>query len=332
MSMTDCGVVMKRSLRSNRKLTLKAKDPGNGRGIRKPGEKQPKRKIGGAATKRSTTEADASMEDTSSGHPSKPASAILALDIGTATCTAQWFVQIEGFRSKPVQLSFEIAQSGQKDTTEIPTEIAVVCDGHNKQLRWSFVHETMSLKNRAIIGNLKRAFADLEQSSVGDDSAARDCDATAMNNGRTYIPRSNDCHEAHKYFTSIGVDENTLQKEITPANALAKFLTCLVQLFKDQILNPPLADDEYRQKMKGMTIDNFHLTLRLAVPSHYRGTTTSKFVELAQRAGVGDVEVDVEIAAVCTSLSKELDQSAELPATDAIDSYIVIDGGGGNIV
>jgi len=327
-SVTDYGVVMEQSRRSKRspKPTPKANDRSNSHGIRKSRKIKPKRKNEGAATKESRTEANASK--------SKPASAILALDIGTATCTAQWVVQIGEFHSKPVQLSFETAHGGQKDATEIPTEIAVYAD-QNKQLRWKLVHETVIFKHRAITGNLKRAFADREQSSIGerDDSAARDCDATAMNNGqRTYIPRSNDCHEACTYFTSIGVDENTLKKEITPQNALEKFLSCLVQLFKDQILNAPLADHEYRQKTTGLTIDKFDMTLRVAVPSHYQGTTTSRFVELAQSAGIGRVEVDLEIAAVCTSLSKELDQSTEFPATGAADSYIVIDGGGGNIV
>lgn len=109
-------------------------------------------------------------------------------------------------------------------------------------------------------------------------------------------------------------------------------LARLVQLFKDQILDAPLADEEYRQKTKNLTINDFNMTLRVAVPSHYEGTTSSRFVELAQSAGIERVEDDLEIAAVCTSLSKEMEKETEIPATDAIDSYIVIDGGGGNIV
>lgn len=339
--MTDYGVVMERSRRSKRKAksTLKVNDPDNNHGVQKSRKTQPKRKNGEAALKKSTTrkgktEAGASVEDTSSIQASKPASATLAVDLGTSTCTALYKVQIGDFESPPVQLSFETGQGAQKDLTEIPTEIAVY-EGKDKQLCWKFVHQTVGVRDKAILVNLKRAFADREQPSFGEahNPAARDGDATASSNEQgTHIPRPSDFRNALSLFTGIGIDENLLQIEITESNALAKFLSCLVQLFKDQLLNSSLADEEYRQKTSGLTLDDFNMTLRVAVPSHYQGTTSAKFVELAQSAGIERVEDDLEIAAVCTSLSKELEKETGSPITDAVDSYIVIDGGGGNIV
>ena len=271
-------------------------------------------------------------KDTSSEQLSKQASAILAVDIGTATCTAEWVVEIGDFRSKPVQLTFETRHGGQKDRTEIPTQIAVLVD-QNKHLFWRFVYETVGARDKAVIGDLKRGFADFEQLSSGEgddsaalagDDAARDCDATAL--GRTYIPRLSDCEEAWNDFTKLGVDERTLREEITPPNALAKFLSCIVLLFKEQVLDSPLADEEYRKQASELTIGNVALSIRVAVPSHYPGTTTARFVELAQSAGIEKVEVDLEIAALCTPLSKEL----EIKLSEK--HIIIIDGGGGSTV
>lgn len=331
-SMTDLGVVMERTRHSKRKSkpTLKADDAGGKGRIRKSRKAPPKGKNEGAAKKKITTrkgEAGASEENTSSVQALKPASAILALDIGTTTCTAQWVVQVREYRSKPVQLSFDTGHSGQKDMIEIPTEIAVFED-QDKQLCWDFVHKTVGVRNKAILWNLKRAFADREQPSSAEahDSAARDGDATALGG----LP--GDFLKAWEIFRDIGVDENLLKEEITPPNAVAKFLSCLVQLFKDQVLEAPFADDEYRQKTRDLTIDDFNMKLLVAVPSHYQGTTSSRFVELAQGAGIERVEDDLEIAAVCTSLSKDMEKNTEMSGINAFDSYIVIDGGGGNIV